>query len=69
MKLCYKICSSYSVSMMSALITVCLLILGDAAVGDGVTRHFFSIILEKLKYGFSLNLGMQFISCTVKCTL
>lgn len=29
---------------------------GDAAVGDGVTRHFFSTILEKLKYGFSLNL-------------
>lgn len=57
--------------MMSALITVCSLILGDAAVGGGVTRHFFFFfltVLEKLKYDFSLNLGMPFISCTAKCT-
>ncbi|XP_052440572.1 uncharacterized protein LOC127979271 isoform X2 [Carassius gibelio] len=36
---------------------------GDAAVGDGVTRHFFSTILEKLKYGFSLNLGNTGVTC------
>ncbi|XP_023666589.2 uncharacterized protein [Paramormyrops kingsleyae] len=36
---------------------------GDAAIGDGVTRHFFSIILEKLKYGFSLNMGNTGITC------
>nr|XP_055026169.1 uncharacterized protein LOC129415968 isoform X2 [Misgurnus anguillicaudatus]XP_055026170.1 uncharacterized protein LOC129415968 isoform X2 [Misgurnus anguillicaudatus] len=36
---------------------------GDAAVGDGVTRHFFSTVLEKLKYGFSLNLGNTGVTC------
>ncbi|RXN13682.1 G2 M phase-specific E3 ubiquitin- ligase-like protein [Labeo rohita] len=32
---------------------------GDAAIGDGVSRHFFSTVMEKLKYGFSLNLGLS----------
>ncbi|XP_073728938.1 uncharacterized protein [Misgurnus anguillicaudatus] len=36
---------------------------GDATVGDGVTRHFFSTVLEKLKYGFSLNLGNTGVTC------
>ncbi|XP_061663156.1 uncharacterized protein LOC133493618 isoform X2 [Syngnathoides biaculeatus] len=30
---------------------------GDVAVGQGVTRFFFSTILEKLKSGFSINFG------------
>ncbi|KAI7801370.1 hypothetical protein IRJ41_009459 [Triplophysa rosa] len=31
---------------------------GDAAVGKGVNRHVFSLIMQKLKSGFTLNLGM-----------
>jgi len=34
---------------------------GDAALGDGVTRHFFSLIMEKLHNGFELDIGkLQF---------
>ncbi|RVE61339.1 hypothetical protein OJAV_G00169860 [Oryzias javanicus] len=29
---------------------------GDAAVGDGVKRHFFSMVMEKIQFGFDLNL-------------
>ncbi|XP_058636676.1 G2/M phase-specific E3 ubiquitin-protein ligase-like isoform X2 [Onychostoma macrolepis] len=36
---------------------------GDVAVGDGVSRHFFSTVVEKLKYGFSLNLGNTGVTC------
>ncbi|XP_067227454.1 uncharacterized protein [Chanodichthys erythropterus] len=32
-------------------------LIGDAAVGKGVNRHIFSMIMQKLKTGFSLNLG------------
>ncbi|XP_073767217.1 uncharacterized protein isoform X2 [Danio rerio] len=37
--------------------------LQDAAVGDGVSRHFFSTVLEKLKYGFRLNFGNTGVTC------
>ncbi|XP_076839853.1 uncharacterized protein LOC143484809 isoform X2 [Brachyhypopomus gauderio] len=30
---------------------------GDVAVGEGVTRYFFSAIIQRLKAGFSINLG------------
>lgn len=30
---------------------------GDKAVGDGVKRHFFGITMDKLQFGFQLNLG------------
>ncbi|XP_076836263.1 uncharacterized protein LOC143481941 isoform X2 [Brachyhypopomus gauderio] len=30
---------------------------GDVAVGEGVTRKFFSAIIQRLKAGFSINLG------------
>ncbi|XP_056620134.1 uncharacterized protein LOC130434164 isoform X2 [Triplophysa dalaica] len=36
---------------------------GDSAVGEGVTRHFFSTVLQKLKYGFNLNLGNTGVTC------
>ncbi|KAF4090078.1 hypothetical protein AMELA_G00047880, partial [Ameiurus melas] len=36
---------------------------GDNAIGDGVSRHFFSTSLHKLKYGFSLNLGNTGVTC------
>ncbi|XP_065109922.1 uncharacterized protein [Paramisgurnus dabryanus] len=29
---------------------------GDAALGDGVTRHFFTLVMEKLHNGFELNI-------------
>ncbi|XP_023811216.1 uncharacterized protein LOC110014692 isoform X2 [Oryzias latipes] len=29
---------------------------GDAAVGDGVKRHFLSMVIEKIQFGFDLNL-------------
>ncbi|XP_013855930.1 uncharacterized protein LOC106511731, partial [Austrofundulus limnaeus] len=29
---------------------------GDAAVGDGVKRHFLSLVMEKIQFGFDLNL-------------
>ncbi|XP_048034538.1 uncharacterized protein LOC125260283 isoform X2 [Megalobrama amblycephala] len=32
-------------------------LIGDEAVGTGVNRHIFSMIMQKLKTGFSLNLG------------
>ena len=31
---------------------------GDAAVGDGVKRHVLSMVMQKLKTGFSINLGL-----------
>lgn len=31
---------------------------GDAAVGEGVTRHVLSMAMQKLKTGFRLNLGL-----------
>lgn len=31
---------------------------GDIAVGNGVTRYIFSLMMKKLKYGFQLNLGL-----------
>ncbi|XP_046901646.1 uncharacterized protein LOC124484669 isoform X1 [Hypomesus transpacificus] len=30
---------------------------GDAAVGEGVNRHVLSLVMQKLKTGFSINLG------------
>ncbi|XP_076839857.1 uncharacterized protein LOC143484810 isoform X2 [Brachyhypopomus gauderio] len=30
---------------------------GDVAVGEGVTRYFFPAIIQRLKAGFSINLG------------
>ncbi|XP_076836719.1 uncharacterized protein LOC143504293 [Brachyhypopomus gauderio] len=29
---------------------------GDAAMGDGVTRHFFSLLMDKLHFGFDIDL-------------
>lgn len=34
---------------------------GDAAIGLGVTRFFFSICVEKLTSGFHLNFGVWFV--------
>lgn len=31
---------------------------GDAAVGDGVSRHVLSMAMQKLKTGFRINLGL-----------
>lgn len=31
---------------------------GDAAIGKGVNRHTFTFMMEKLKSGFALNLGL-----------
>ena len=31
---------------------------GDAAVGEGVNRHVLSLVMQKLKTGFSINLGL-----------
>lgn len=34
---------------------------GDAALGDGVTRHFFTLVMDKLHNGFELDIGkLQF---------
>ena len=30
---------------------------GDPAIGDGVTRYFFSTIMHKLQNGFEINFG------------
>ncbi|XP_051777788.1 oocyte zinc finger protein XlCOF6-like [Erpetoichthys calabaricus] len=30
---------------------------GDAAVGEGVVRHFFSTLLGKVQFGFNMNIG------------
>ncbi|CAL8350446.1 unnamed protein product [Boreogadus saida] len=35
---------------------------GDAAVGDGVNRHVLSMAMQKLKSGFSINLGSAALS-------
>lgn len=35
---------------------------GDTAIGEGVTRFFFSTCIEKLKSGFCINFGMYFLA-------
>lgn len=34
-----------------------LYLIGDPAIGEGVNRFVLSRIMEKLKYGFKINLG------------
>ncbi|XP_062851900.1 uncharacterized protein LOC134314974 [Trichomycterus rosablanca] len=36
---------------------------GDVAVGEGVTRYFFSAVIQRLKAGFSINLGNTERTC------
>ncbi|CAL8291713.1 unnamed protein product [Gadus morhua 'NCC'] len=33
---------------------------GDIAIGDGVTRHFLSLVIHKLEHGFRINVGNSF---------
>ncbi|XP_049906331.1 uncharacterized protein LOC126393928 [Epinephelus moara] len=33
-----------------------VILTGDAAVGDGVKRHFLSMVMEKIQFGFDLDL-------------
>lgn len=35
---------------------------GDTAIGEGVTRFFFSTCIEKLRSGFCINFGMYAIA-------
>ena len=30
---------------------------GDVAIGDGVARHFLSLVIHKLKHGFAIDVG------------
>ncbi|MEQ2219892.1 hypothetical protein XENOCAPTIV_027432, partial [Xenoophorus captivus] len=34
-----------------------VILTGDAAIGDGVKRHFLSIVMEKIQFGFNLDFG------------
>ncbi|XP_016114350.1 uncharacterized protein [Sinocyclocheilus grahami] len=34
---------------------------GDAAIGEGVTRHFLSTVIQRLQHGFNFNMGMSTI--------
>lgn len=34
---------------------LCLFSLGDPAIGDGVTRHFFATIMGKIQRGFEFS--------------
>ncbi len=31
--------------------------LGDLAIGDGVNRHFLSMVMHKLQHGFTVDFG------------
>ncbi|CAL8254608.1 unnamed protein product [Boreogadus saida] len=37
---------------------------GDVAIGDGVARHFLSLVIHKLKHGFAIDVGG--IDCKVE---
>lgn len=34
-----------------------VLLLGDVAIGDGVSRHFLSMAMYKLQHGFKVDVG------------
>nr|XP_055057045.1 uncharacterized protein LOC129441422 [Misgurnus anguillicaudatus] len=36
---------------------------GDAAIGEGVTRHFFSTVIQRLQHGFNFNMGNTARTC------
>lgn len=36
---------------------------GDAAIGESVTRHFFSTVIQRLQHGFNFNMGNTARTC------
>lgn len=36
---------------------------GDAAIGEGMTRHFFSTVIQRLQHGFNFNMGNTARTC------
>ncbi|XP_016115102.1 uncharacterized protein [Sinocyclocheilus grahami] len=36
---------------------------GDAAIGEGVTRHFLSTVIQRLQHGFNFNMGNTARTC------